>query len=193
MTAVGFAVAGGRSRRMGRDKALLPWGDTDLLGHTLRRLGKACAETAVLGPPRFADRGVPVHPDIVSNAGPLGGLLTGLTLLEQGPGLFVAVDLPLVPVSLLGHLLVLLEGHDAVVPVSPAGPEPLCAVYSRACAEPIRARIDRGDYKMTSFWPDVRVREVASGELEAFGDPETLFLNANAPDEYERALALRER
>ncbi len=119
--------------------------------------------------------------------------MTGLTLLEQGPGLFLAVDLPLVPVSLLGHLLALLEGHDAVVPVSSAGPEPLCAVYSRACAKPIRARIDGGERKMTCFWPDVRVREVASAELSSFGDPETLFLNANAPDEYERALGLRER
>jgi hypothetical protein len=46
---------------------------------------------------------------------------------------------------------------------------------------------------MTAFWPDVRVREVGPGEVAAFGDPDLLFLNVNAPEDYERALALRER
>jgi molybdopterin-guanine dinucleotide biosynthesis protein A len=175
---------------MGRDKALLPWGDTDLLGHTLRRLGTTSAETAVLGPHRFEDRGVPVYSDIVNDAGPLGGILTGLVSLKADLGLFLAVDLPLIPVPLLQHLLCLAEGHDAVVPISPSGPEPLCAVYTRACANPIRARIDAGQLKMTSFWPDVRVRPVEAPEIAAFGDPETLFLNVNSPADYERARTL---
>jgi len=177
---------------MGRDKALLPWGDTDLLGHTHRRLGMTSAETSTLSGsrPRFADRGVPVHPDIVLGAGPLGGILTGLAVLKADVGLFLAVDLPLVPVSLLQHLLSLAPGHDAVVPVSPGGPEPLCAVYAPACTEPIRERIARGELKMTSFWPDVRVRRVEASELARFGDLETLFLNVNSPADYERARAL---
>src|SRR5262245_3319264 len=181
---------------MGRDKALLPWGDTDLLGHTLRRLhcglGTSSAETAVLSgsSPRFEDRGVPVFPDLLVDAGPLGAILTGLTSLKADAGLFLAVDLPLITVPFLEHLLSLAEGHDAVIPISPAGPEPLCAVYTRACASPIRARIDAGQLKMTSFWPDVRVRRVDAAELARFGDPETLFLNVNTPADYERARAL---
>ncbi len=180
---------------MGREKALLPWGETDLLGHALRRLGEACAETAVLSGShrfethRFEDRGVPVHPDLPIDAGPLGGVLTGLTILEAELGLFLAIDLPFVTVPLLSHLIALSQGHDAVVPVSPQGPEPLCAVYSRKCAGPIRARIDRGQLKMTSFWPDVRVRRVEAAELVAFGDPERLFLNVNTAADYDRARA----
>lgn len=193
MIATGFAVAGGQSRRMGREKALLPWGPTDLLGHALGRLREACGTVAILSGPkhRFEDRGVTVRPDVEVVAGPLGGVLTGLTILEAELGLFLAVDLPLVPVELLRHLITLAEGHDAVVPISPGGPEPLCAVYARACAEPIRARIDRGELKMTSFWPDVRVRRVEAVELLRFGDPEKLFLNVNTPAEYERALRAR--
>jgi molybdenum cofactor guanylyltransferase len=190
---------------MGRDKGLLPWGDSDLLGHALQRLGKACAETAVthrglgttsaetavLGNPHlYPDRGVPVHADVLANAGPLAGILTGLAVLKADLGLFLAVDLPLIPVPLLEHLLSLAEGFDAVVPLSSSGPEPLCAVYTRACANPIRARIDAGQLKMTSFWPDVRVRPVEAPEIAAFGDPETLFLNVNSPADYERARAL---
>jgi molybdopterin-guanine dinucleotide biosynthesis protein A len=172
---------------MGRDKALLPWGDTDLLGHTLRRLGKACTQTAVLGRSDLEGRGVPVYPDIVVDAGPLGGLLTGLAALEADVSLFLAVDLPLIPVPLLEHLLSLAEGFDAVVPISPTGPEPLCAVYTAACAKPIRARLDRGELKMTAFWPDVRVRRVESADLRAFGDPAVLFLNVNSPADYDHA------
>jgi molybdopterin-guanine dinucleotide biosynthesis protein A len=141
---------------------------------------------------RFEERGVPVHPDLPIDAGPLGGVLTGLTILEAELGVFLAVDLPFVSIPLLSHLIRLADGHDAVVPVSPGGPEPLCAVYSRACAGPIRARIDRGQLKMTSFWPDVRVRRVEPAELFAFGDPERLFQNVNTSADYERALAARE-
>jgi molybdopterin-guanine dinucleotide biosynthesis protein A len=188
---------------MGRDKALLPWGDTDLLGHTLRRLsrglthrrlGPTSAETAVLSGSshRFADRGVHVYPDIVIDAGPLGGILTGLASVKADLGLFLAVDLPLITVPFLEYLLTLAPDHDAVVPLSPSGPEPLCAVYTRTCAEPIRNRIARGELKMTSFWPDVRVRRVEPHEIAAFGDPATLFLNVNSPSDYERARALGE-
>ena len=56
--------------------------------------------------------------------------------------------------------------------------------------EPVRRRIAAGDLKMTVFWPDVRVREVGSDELAPFGDPAELFLNVNAPEDYERARAL---
>jgi len=184
---------------MGQDKALLPWGDTDLLGHTLSRLthcrlGMSSAETAVLSGSthRFEDRDVPVYRDIVIDAGPLGGILTGLAVLEADLSLFLAVDLPLTTVPFLRHLLSLAEEHDAVVPISPSGPEPLCAVYTRACAEPIRSRIAKGELKMTSFWPDVRVRRVEPHEIAAFGDPATLFLNVNSPSDYERARALGE-
>jgi molybdopterin-guanine dinucleotide biosynthesis protein A len=183
---------------MGRDKALLPWGDTDLLGHTLERLsrglGPTSAETAVLtgSSHRFADRGVPVYADVVIDAGPLGGILTGLASANADLGLFLAVDLPLVPVPLLRHLLSLTPGHDAVVPLSPSGPEPLCAVYTRACVEPIRSRIAKGELKMTTFWPDVRVRRVEPQEIAGFGDPAILFLNVNSPSDYERARALGE-
>jgi molybdopterin-guanine dinucleotide biosynthesis protein A len=187
---VGFAVAGGRSLRMGREKAELPWGESDLLAHALERLGRVCAEVVVLcGPaPRFVGRGHPVLCDAVSGAGAIGGLLAGLRWLRAGRvGLFLAVDLPLVPVPLLERLAALAPEADAVVPVSPGGPEPLCAAYSASCLAAVERRVAAGEAKMTGFWPDTRVRVLEGAELRAFGDPETFFLNANTPDDYERA------
>ncbi|PYQ18199.1 MAG: molybdenum cofactor guanylyltransferase, partial [Acidobacteria bacterium] len=117
MEVVGFAVAGGRSRRMEQDKARLAWGETDLLGHALQRLRAVCRDVRVLSGPegRYADRGVPVIVDPIEDVGSLAALLAGLEA-AGGPGLFLGVDLPFVPVPLLAHLASLAETADAVVP-----------------------------------------------------------------------------
>ena len=168
---------------MGCDKALLAWGGTDLLGHAVARLRAVAGDVRILcGPgPRYGDRGLPLALDLVSGAGPLAGVLTGLAAVPGRAGLFLAVDLPHVPVALLARLVARAEGWDAVVPVSPVGPEPLCAVYGPGCREPIRRRMAAGDFKMTGFWPEVRVLEVGPGELREFGDPGKMFRNLNTP------------
>jgi molybdopterin-guanine dinucleotide biosynthesis protein A len=131
---------------------------------------------------------VPVIVDALSESSALVGVLSGLLALERPLGLFLAVDLPHVPASVLRHLAELAGGFDVVVPAGARGPEPLCAVYARECLAPIRRSVERGDLKMTSFWSEVSVRAVLSAELAAFGDPARLFLNVNVPEDYERAL-----
>ena len=187
MSVVGFAVAGGGSRRMGRDKALLAWNETDLLGHALARLSAVTDDVRILsGPePRYLDRGAPVVTDGRSGAGPLAGVLAGLESAAGRAGLFLAVDLPLVPALLLGRLVDLAGGHDAVVPSSARGPEPLCAVYGPACREPIRRCLAAGTLKMTAFWPQVRLRLLDPGELSGCGDLDELFRNLNEPGDYD--------
>ena len=184
----GFAVAGGRSQRMGSDKALLPWAGTTLLEHTLARLRAVCAEVCILsgGQIRYGDHGVPVHADVVPEAGPLGGVHAGLLNLGVSLGLFLAVDTPLVPSPLLRALVAAAAGFDAVVPVVGGWPEPLCAVYRRTCLAPVQRRLEAGERKMTSFWPDVRVRTMAEDELAIFGDPVVMFRNLNTTEDYLR-------
>jgi molybdopterin-guanine dinucleotide biosynthesis protein A len=179
---------------MGSDKALLPWEGSTLLDHAIARLRAVCDEVVVLSGAerRYTDRGLTVVVDRDPGKGALGGVASGLETLEDGRGLFLGVDLPFVPVALLRHLVALAQGWDAVVPASPEGPEPLCAVYAGACREPVRRAVREGRLKMTAFWPDVRVRVVPPEELRAFGDPSSLFRNLNTPGEYERA-RLRER
>jgi molybdopterin-guanine dinucleotide biosynthesis protein A len=185
----GFAFAGGQSRRMGRDKALVEWDGAALLDRTLDRLRACCRSVCILsGPsPRYEDRGVRVVLDEAPDIGPLAGVAAGLAVLDQDVGLFLAVDLPAVPVALLVRLIGLSADADAVVPVSGRGPEPLCAVYGPACLEPVRRRIAAGERKMTCFWPDVRVREVSDSEIAAFGDPDALFRNINTPQDLTRS------
>jgi molybdopterin-guanine dinucleotide biosynthesis protein A len=176
---------------MGRDKALLPWGGGTLLDAAVERLSALAAEVVLLsgGADRYADRPERRVPDALPDAGALGGVHSGLCASERPLGLFLAVDLPFVPEALLRHLLALAAGGGAVVPVSPRGPEPLCAVYARDCIEPIRRRLDAGERRMTCFWPDVRVRRVEPEELARFGDPARLFCNLNSAAEYAAARA----
>ena len=186
VTVTGFVVAGGESRRMGRDKALLPWDEVTLLDHAVRRLEACCDDVRILCGPelRYTDRGLPTDVDAVPGAGALGGILTGLQALHEGLGLFLAIDVPRVPAALLRRLIELSEGFDAVVPVSPTGPEPMCAVYGPGCLEPVRRQVTAGELRIIDFWSKVRLREVRTEELAVFGDPATLFVNVNTPEEY---------
>jgi molybdopterin-guanine dinucleotide biosynthesis protein A len=189
LSVVGFVVAGGRSLRMGRDKALLSWGETDLLGHALARLRRVTDDVRILCGPslRYTDRGLPVVVDRLADAGPIAGILAGLEACRDRPGLFVAVDLPLVPVALLERLAALGTSWDAVVPLSARGPEPLCAVYAPSCIGPILRQVEAGELRMTSFWPEVRVLGQGPPELRAFGDPDAFFRNLNTPADLEEA------
>jgi len=174
---------------MGRDKALLPWDGGTLLDHALRRLHSVCGTVRILAgaEPRYQDRGVAVEVDVFPGAGPLAAIHAGLTHPGLEAGLFLGVDLPFVPVALLRRLLELVEGHDAVVPVSPSGAEPLCAVYRATCLEAVTRRLQAGERKATSFWPDVRVLEADAARLADLGPLEVMFANLNTPADYERA------
>jgi molybdopterin-guanine dinucleotide biosynthesis protein A len=187
---VAFVVAGGRSARMGRDKALLPWEGQTLLDHALHRLRAITRDVRILcGPePRYADHGVPLVPDLPADegGGALAGVHAGLEAQGERLGLFLAVDLPHVTPDLLAALVEAAADADAAVPVTARGPEPLCAAYGPACREPARRLIAAGNPKLTGFWPEVRVRELGSKDLARFGDPGRLFANLNTPDDYAR-------
>lgn len=176
---------------MGRDKALLPWGSATLLEHAVTRLRAVCPEVRILSgaPTRYAELGLTVLADARPDAGPLAGVLAGLDSLatSEHVGLFLALDVPRVPAALLAHLLDAAAGWDGVVPVTAAGPEPLCAVYRASCREAIGRRLDRGERRMDAFWPDVRLRRLDERALRAFGDPLELFANLNAPEDYRHA------
>jgi molybdopterin-guanine dinucleotide biosynthesis protein A len=172
---------------MGQDKALLPWGASSLLDHAIARLREVASEVWLLTgeAPRYQDRGLPVVLDALPGAGPAAGLLAALERADAV--LLLAVDVPAVPVELLHWLGEGLASADAVVPRSPAGPEPLCAAYAASCAGPLRKRLLAGDRRMTSFWPEVRVLEPGALALARFGDPERIFANLNEPADLVRA------
>ncbi|HUG52555.1 MAG TPA: molybdenum cofactor guanylyltransferase [Vicinamibacteria bacterium] len=191
--AVGFVVAGGRSRRMGRDKALLGWGGATLLDQAIAKLAAVCDDVRVLSglQRRYTDRGRAVVVDAAPEAGPLAGLAAALAAAAPRPALLLAVDMPFVTPELLQHLVEGLDGWDAAVPVPEGRPEPLCAAYAPACLAPVQASLAAGERKMTSFWEGLRVRAFSTEDLSRFGAPDRLLRNLNDPSDYAAAVERR--
>jgi molybdenum cofactor guanylyltransferase len=187
--AVGFVAAGGRSLRMGRDKALLPWAGSTLLDDALARMRVACPDVRILcGPvPRYGDRGVPLVTDRIDGAGPLAGLEAALVSAAGRPVLVLGVDLPFVTAGTLAFLLGRLDGADAAVPAPEQMPQPLCAAYAPSCLPAVQACLAAGERRMTSFWSDVSIRRLPSSDFAPFGDPRDLFRNLNTPEDLHRA------
>ena len=140
-------LAGGASRRMGRDKRLLPWGtDADgrprtLLQSVVDKLADVADDVIVVANDQPDIRGARVAPDAIPGSGSLGGILSGIEAARHERVFVAAADMPFLNVALVRDLLGRLEGHDAVVPVIGNRPEPLHAVYGPAVATAARRQI----------------------------------------------------
>jgi molybdopterin-guanine dinucleotide biosynthesis protein A len=187
---VGVVLAGGASRRLGRDKATLVVGGETLAARTAARLAAAgVAEVVVADAGRRLVAGLPSLAD-GPGAGPAAGIL-GAAAARPGQALLVlACDLPDVPASLLAHLT-RIAGADWVVPAGPAGLEPLCALYRPRALEALAARVAAGRFALHPLAadPGLAVHVLGPDALAAWGDPERTFANLNRPEDLERFLA----
>ena len=149
----GFVLAGGRSTRMGRDKALLPVGGQSLVEVALDKLRSAgVAAPRIAGARADLSSYAPVLPDLHPGCGPLSGIEAALAATGQPLNLFLPVDMPLLPPRFLNWMLVRAEitGALVTVPRINGRPQPLCAVYHRDLLGPITASLLSGNYKVMS-------------------------------------------
>ena len=194
----GIVLAGGLSRRLGRDKAVEPFGDEPLIARVIGRLSTLTNETVVVvnNEARGAELPLPdearVAVDIYPESGSLGGIFSGLTAANNDWGFIVACDMPFLNTDLIAHMLTLREDYDAVVPLLDGYPEPTHAAYSKACLPHIESRLSAGQLKIAGFFDDVRVRYVSESEILGYDAERLSFFNVNRPDDLERALALVE-
>lgn len=186
-------LAGGRARRFGgTDKAALRLGAARVIDRQLAALSVVADDIAIVSndPSRYAALQLPVFPDVIPGAGALGGVYTALVHARTDRVLIVACDLPFVSAALFERLIDEMSGeHDAAIPRSPRGLEPLCALYHRRCAAAARARIDRGELQVSGLAQEIRVRELDAGVLAAYDPDGRLFVNINTPHDYARARA----
>ena len=184
MPVSGIVMAGGKSRRFGRDKALVPLMGQPLLFRVGERLAKVCQEVIVVGPPE-RKRLLPdacVVQDIFQDAGPLAGLHAALNRARHRWSIVVACDMPFLNPALLRYLLSLREGYDVVLPRHGGYTQQLHAAYSRSCLPHIETQLTKGDYKIDRFFPAVRVRYVDEPELRLHDELLRSFLNVNTPE-----------
>jgi len=185
----GAILAGGGSRRMGRDKLLLPFGEGTVLEAISRALLPVVERLRLIG--RAPEPGLPLpdaEPDLHPGLGPLSGIHTALATAEADLVLVVACDLPFVTTAFLRGLLdELSPSLQAVVPCPGGVPVAVCALYSVTCLDELAGRLERRELAASDFAKSLRARFLDDHDLSRLDPSGRCLLNLNTPLDYERA------
>ena len=184
----GIILAGGRSTRLGRDKALVTVGGRALIARVADALGQATGEIVVVGGSREAlaavlPLGVRFVPDAEGDGGPLVGIMSGLAASSGACSLVAGCDMPFLDPALLRALAALLGNHDAVAPVVGGTVQTTHAVYRRTLAPAMRQALSSGVRSPVRFLRGVRTRYVPEDELARLGLGLRSFTGVNTPEE----------
>jgi molybdenum cofactor guanylyltransferase len=181
----GVILVGGKSRRMGCDKAFLTWEGAPLFEKVLA-VFREHFETILLAggdEERFGKYGLPIYPDIYPGSA-LGGLYTGLYRADRQHIFVSSCDMPYPSGALLRHLCSLKDGYDCVVAETAQALEPLFAVYAKSALPAMLELLQRGNLRVYDLYPMLMTRYVAAEELAPFANEGRSFINVNTPDEF---------
>ena len=179
-------LAGGKSRRMGRNKALLPWEGKPLIAHVYETVHPLVEDLFLVtdDPGLFDFLPCPKIPDRVPGKGPISGIDAALRFSRNPHVLVVACDAPFLSSSLLELLAGKTQEADLVIPCGPQGPEPLCAVYGKGGLPLIEESLRKGDFSLMALIGRLRTREIPREEV-ALVDPDfRSFMNINTHDDF---------
>jgi molybdopterin-guanine dinucleotide biosynthesis protein A len=186
----GLVLCGGKSRRMGRPKAFLPYQGTTIVEHVISSMRDLFSEIFVVAnePEAYEDLGVDVVKDILPYRGPLGGILSGLLVASNQYSFVIACDMPLVDKRLIRDMTSARHGNDVVVLSHKNGIEPLLGVYSKNCIKPLEESLFAGNLSVQDFLGGLKAKtyvcEFNSTDEEALPP----FFNVNTPQDYSRVI-----
>jgi len=183
-----FILAGGKSSRMGSDKAFLQLGSETLLAHALKLAGAVTDDVRIVGDAtKFSAFGRVVE-DVYRDQGPLGGIHAALSTSPTELNLMLAVDLPFVEANFLQYQLSRAQECQAMVtlPRTAGGLQPLCAVYRRGFAAVAEDSLRSGRNKIDSLFAKVETCVIDEEELVRGGFSLEMFRNLNTPDDLEK-------
>jgi molybdenum cofactor guanylyltransferase len=180
----GAVLAGGRSRRMGTDKALIRLGGSTLLERSIRTLRSVVTDVVVAGGDagRYTSSGVPCLGDAIPEAGPLAGILAALDAARGDAVLVIACDLPFVTSSLMSALLSTDPASPIVVATSGDIIQPLCARYAVSLKHDLRAFLTAGNRRVMEFVSAHQHTYLEIGTDHPLYDP-FLLSNLNSADD----------
>lgn len=176
--AAGFVLAGGQSRRMGRDKALVLYKGRTLLEYVADTVETAVGNVTVIGPPeRYAGLGLHVIPDVIANSGPLAGLVTALRNTTRPWVLPIACDMPNLTPQILRDLVNAAVRSEADAVVCDSGRlHPLCAAYHRRVLPAAEAALEHRALRMHDFLESIQIQRWPVSDAK-------LLANLNTPEE----------
>lgn len=183
-----FILAGGKSTRMGTDKAFVECEGRTLLARALDLARSVTPHVRILGSPEKFAPFAPVVEDIFCDCGPLGGIHAGLRASLTELNLMLAVDTPFVSWAFLQFLISQARGTPeaaAVVPFDGEGWQPLCAIYRLGFADAAENALRAGQNRIDSLFDAARTRVIGREEMEGAGFSRAIFRNLNTPEELE--------
>jgi molybdopterin-guanine dinucleotide biosynthesis protein A len=191
----GVILAGGlKSRVSGTNKALIRVEGQYILDRIYGVFREVFDEIILVtnDPLQYLDWDLVIMSDIFSVRSSLTGIHSGLFCATHPYAFFTACDTPFLKKELVKSLVNRIEDRfDVIIPETSAGLEPLCAIYSRKCIQPIEARLERQQFKIRQFFKKLRVKKVREDVLRE-NDPNLIsFFNINTPDELEKARNIR--
>jgi len=180
----GVILAGGKSLRYGRNKALVKIDGIPLIERVINVMRSLFRHLILITntPDEYSYLKLPMHEDLIKGLGPLGGIFTALMTIKNQAGFFVACDMPHLNRELIHHMVEVRYDFDAVVPRTQAGTEALHALYGKGCLPQIKRLIDSSQYQTLRFFPKVSVRYVDENEIRRFDPQLESFFNINKPD-----------
>jgi molybdopterin-guanine dinucleotide biosynthesis protein A len=186
-----FVLAGGRSSRMGQDKALLKLHDGYLIDHPIKVLRQVTPDVRIIGDPqKYGFLDLPVTPDCIESRGPLSGIYSALKASPSFFSIVVGCDMPKVSLSFLKLLLAKTSLGDAVMMKFDDGlVEPLCSVYSKGCLQAIEESFRRQQYKISQVFRSITVAYVLEAEISGLGLSREIFTNVNTTEDWEKLQA----
>ena len=175
----GFVLAGGASRRMGRDKALLPWRDGTLLEHMTRKMATVAGRVRVVGRGDLPDR----QPD----RGPVEGIATALSVTATEYNLIVAVDLPELDPGFLEYMAGRLEtSGSGLVTCRVADATPLCLGIRSGRIDAVDRYLDSGERSLRGLLETIAHETIDEKQIRDAGFSIDMFRNLNSPEDLRR-------
>ena len=185
-----FVLAGGRSTRMGSDKAFIEFEGRTLLDRMLALTRAVTENVRIVGSARKFGDFAPVVEDVFPDRGPLGGIHAALRSSTADWNLIVAVDMPFLEVRFLEFLLERARAHAAALVTVPRFNDywqPLCAVYRSSFAEVAEAALGAGKNKIDPLFAQIELCKVFEEEITEAGFSPDLFRNLNTPEDLNAA------
>ena len=184
-----FILAGGKSTRMGTDKAFVTLNGRTLLARLLEVVRSVTTDVRIVGDAAKFAAFAPVVEDVFPACGPLGGIHAALRASTSELNLILAVDVPFVSFALLQFLMAHARNSDAsvTVPRINQGWQPLCAVYRQEFADAAERALRAGRYRIDALFDQLQVQVVAEEALEAAGFSSNIFRNLNTKEDLEAA------
>lgn len=181
----GIILSGGKSARMGENKAFIEIEGTPIINRIHSLFEKLFQEIIIVTNERelYGKLGAKIYVDLFPNVGVVGGLYTGLFFSSYPYSFCVGSDMPFLNQSVIEYLIKNAEDYDVVVPRTKDGLQPLHALYSRNCLGPVKKIIERRNHRILDFYPMVRTKIVDELEFLSLDPERESFINVNTPEE----------